>query len=174
VTPLRNVRNDDLDWLPALAKTVADDTTMTDVISPHVHEYGSTPPQRELTFAARPAALPWLEANYPAWREAAAAIAAATAGLADQEYVGVALWLAATRPRTDLEQQKRIVAGFLVLRARTVTASGWRKEYGDARALLNAISQVLSEQFSLRPPPGRPGVRATAPAGEEMPAGSSL
>jgi hypothetical protein len=170
VTPLRNWRSDDLDWLPALAKTIADQTTMTDLIAPVVREYGSTPPARELSFAARPDALPWLEASYPAWREVAAAIVAIAAGFTDQEYAGVALWLAATHPRTDLEQQKRIVAGFLLLRAKMITAGGWLEEYGDAQALLKAINQVLSEQFSLHPPPGRQRMRATAAAGDAPPA----
>jgi hypothetical protein len=150
-TPVRNLRSPDEDWLPALAKTVADGTTMTDLITPVVREYGSTPPSREMTFAGRPDALPWLDASYPAWRDCATAIAAATAGLAGQEYAAVALWLALTRYPADRKQQKRIIAGFVLLRGKTTTADGWQERHPDSRALIRAVNDVLDEHLTPLP-----------------------
>jgi hypothetical protein len=156
-TPVRNLRSPDEVWLPALAKTLAEGTTVTDVINSDLHEYGSTPPARELTFTEWPDAPHWLDANYPAWRDCAAALGAATAGLADQEYAGVALWLAITSHPGGRKQQHRLIAGFLLLRARTTTARRWREGNADLRALLRAINNVLHEHL----PPSGPA-RATA------------
>lgn len=148
-TPVRNLRNPDEDWLPALAKTVADETTMTNLIAPVVREYGSTPPSRPMTFTGRPDALPWLDASYPAWRDCATAIAAA--GLAGQEYAAVALWLALTRYPADRKQQKRIITGFVLLHAKTTTAAGQQERQLNPRALILAINGVLDEHLTHLP-----------------------
>jgi hypothetical protein len=150
-TPVRNLRSPDEDWLPALAKTVADETTMTNLITSVVREYGSTPPSRPMTFTGRPDALPWLDASYPAWRDCATAIAAATAGLAGQEYAAVALWLALTRYPADRKQQKRIITGLVLLHAKTTTADGWQERHPDPRALIRAINDVLDGHLTHLP-----------------------
>jgi hypothetical protein len=170
-TPLRNLRSDDVVWLPALARTVADDTTVTDLVNDTLVHAGSAPLARPLTFRHWPDAGPWLAAHYPAWPELAAALQAAAPGLADSNYIGVALWLALTRRRFRKEQQN-VIAGFLLHRAITITAApgrevaagDWQERYDDMEALLKAVNQVLDEQLSLRPPPRRPGKRLGAGA----------
>ncbi len=142
-TPLRNVRSGDDIWLPVLAKALAEATTATDVVNAGLREYISTPP--DLTFSEWPEAPQWLEGNCPGWRKTAAAVRDVTADLADEEYLGVALWLAVTRHRPADQAPQRLVAGFLLLRANLVTEGGWRDRYPDSDALLRAINAVLSE-----------------------------
>jgi hypothetical protein len=137
-------------WLPAIAKTVAEGTTVTEVITASLRDYTSTPPSHRFTFAEWPEARPWLDTSYPEWRKAAVALADVTAGLADEEYAGVALWLAITRHPADRAQQQRVIAGFLLGRASTVTRGGWRDRYRDSRALLQAITAALSEHLPPR------------------------
>ena len=149
-TPIRNVRVADEVWLPAIAKATAEETTVTDVVTASLREYTSTPPKRGFTFAAWPEAQPWLDAEFPAWRLAARSLADVTAGLVDEEYAGVALWLAITRHPADQAQQQRVVAGFIVGRANSVAEGGWRDQYPDSRALLRAITAVLSEHLPHR------------------------
>jgi hypothetical protein len=148
-TTLRNLRLGALVWFPALARTVADDTTVTGQVEGYLRDYGSAPPDPPLTFAHRPDAAPWLDTHYPAWPTLAAAIEVAAPGLADAEYIGVALWLAMTR-RRDRKQQRHAIAGFLLSRAMTTGADGWRETYGDLDALLEAIIQVLDEHLPER------------------------
>lgn len=136
-------------WLPAIAKAVADGTTVTDVVTASLRDYVRKPPSHRFTFAEWPDARPWLDAHYPGWREAAVALADVTAGFADEEYAGIALWLAMTRHPADPAQQQRVIAGLLLGRADTVTRGGWRKRYTDSRALLRAITGVLSEHLPL-------------------------
>jgi hypothetical protein len=162
-TPLRNLRSDDVAWLPALARTVADDTTVSARVDAFLRENGGPPPDRPLSFECWPDAGPWLAAHYPPWPELAAALQAAAPGLADTEYIGVALWLALTRRRFRKEQQN-VIAGFLLHRAIAITAGGWREKYDDTQALLEAVNQVLDEQLSRRPPPRMPGKRAAGAA----------
>ncbi|MFI5062772.1 MAG: hypothetical protein ACHP9Z_02160 [Streptosporangiales bacterium] len=150
-TPLRNLRSPDEVWLPALARAAAEGETVTDVINDRLREYGSTPPSHRFTFAEWPDARPWLDAQFPAWSAAAQALVDVTAGLVDQEYAGVALWLALTRHPADQAQQQRVMAGFLLGRANTVEDGGWRDRYADSRALLRAITEVLSEHLPNRP-----------------------
>ncbi|MGH3284426.1 MAG: hypothetical protein ACRDPD_07035 [Streptosporangiaceae bacterium] len=157
-TPVRNHRSPDETWLPALAKTVADGTTMTDLINPVLAEYGSTPPDRGLTFAERPDALPWLEASFPAWRDCADAIAAATGGLAEREYAGVAVWLALTHSPASRRQQKRVIAGFVLLRANTAGEADLAERTAGGQALIRAVNGVLDQY--LPPPRRREGPRA--------------
>jgi hypothetical protein len=168
-TPLRNHRSHNVVWLPALARTVAEDTTVTDFINEALSEYGSTPLTRSLTFRHWPEAAPWLDAHYPAWPELAAALQAAAPGLADADYIGVAVWLAITRRRADRKLQQHIIAGFLLQRAITGTADGWREKYDDTEALLTAINQVLDEQLPGRQPPWRRS-RTRAAGGSAAPA----
>lgn len=151
------MRSEDEVWLPALARTVADGDTVTDLVNDILRDYNRTP--LILTFRDWPGASPWLAEEYPAWTEVAAALEVAAPGLADSEYIGVALWLAITR-RRDRKQQQNVIAGFLLDRAITSTAGRWREKYDDTEALLQAINQVLDEQLSLRPPPRQPGSRA--------------
>jgi len=171
-TPLRNLRIDHDVWLPALARTVADDTTVTDLVDGTLRDYGSAPLDRPLTFGQWPDAAHELAADYPRWPELAAAIEVAAPGLADTDYIGVTLWLAMTR-RRDPKQQRHIIAGFLLRRAMTAEAGGWREKYDDLDALLKAIDQVLDEHLpgglprsSMRPigpaEAGRPGRGAVA------------
>jgi hypothetical protein len=160
-TPLRNLRLGDLVWLPALARTVAGDTTVTGEVEGYLRDYGSAPPDPPLTFGHWPDAAPWLDAHYPAWPKLAAAIESSAPGLADSDYIGVALWLAMTR-RRDRKQQRHAIAGFLLSRAMTTEAAGWREKYDDLEALLEAIYQVLDEQL-----PGR-GVPAGSAAGRAV------
>jgi hypothetical protein len=169
-TPLRNLRSDNEVWLPALARTVADGTTATDLVNEMLSEYGSG--LQPLTFSAWPAAPAWLAAEYPAWTEVAAELEVAAPGLADTEYIGVALWLAITR-RRDRKQQQNVIAGFLLARAITITAGGWREKYADTEDLLQAINQVLDIQMRLRPPPPvRRGGRADGATSAARRAGS--
>lgn len=156
-TALRNLRSESVVWLPALARTVVDGDTVTDLVNDYLRDYNSSP--LVLTFRDWPGASPWLTGEYPAWTEVAAALEVAAPGLADTEYIGVALWLAITR-RSDRKQQQNVIAGFLLDRAITTTAGGWREKYDDPEALLQAINQVLDEQLSLRPPPRQRGRRA--------------
>ena len=168
-TPLRNLRSDNDVWYPALARAVADGNTVTNLVNDILRDYVSAPPARPLTFGDWPNAGPWLDTHYPAWPEVAAAIQSAAPGLADTEYIGVALWLAFTRRRHRKEQQN-IIAGFLLQHAITITAApgrkvaagDWQERYDDTQALLEAVNQVLDEQLSRRPPPRMPGKR---PAG---------
>jgi hypothetical protein len=162
-TPLHNLRAAPEVWYPAHARTLIEDTDVTKVLVAALLEYGRTPPSRELSFAQWPEAPAWLEASYPAWRQCAAAIEEATAGLAGEEYIAVALWLAMSRNPGDRKQQQGDVAGFLVLRAATVTAGGWQERYLDSSALFRAISEVLE---SYLPP-------VAAPAGELQAADST-
>jgi hypothetical protein len=163
-TTLRNLRSGDLVWLPALARTVADGDTVTDLINDILRDYVSTPLTRPLTFGDWPDASPWLEAHCPDWPALATAIQDAAPGLADPEYIGVALWLAMTR-RRDRRQQRHVIAGFLLSRAMTAEAGGWRENDDDLEALLKRINQVLDEQLPGRQPPSRRGTRtATGPA----------
>lgn len=153
-TPLRNLRAHNLVWFPALARTVADDTTVTELFSDTLREYGGAPLTRPLTFGDWPDASPWLEDHYPDWRELAGAVQAAAPGLADTAYIGVALWLAMTR-RRDRTQQRHVVAGFLVHRALTAEAAEWRGMYDDPDALLEAINRVLDEHLPAAVPAAR-------------------
>jgi len=163
-TPVRNLRSPDEIWLPALARTIADATTMTDLINPVVLEYGSTPPDCGLTFAERPDALRWLDASFPAWRDCADAIAAATGGLAGQEYTGVALWLALTHAPASRRQQTRVIAGFVLLRARTAAEADLPEPPADARTLIRAVSAVLDQHL----PPPRARRRPAGPGREQQ------
>lgn len=147
-TPLRNMRVTDEVWLPAIAKAVAEGTTVTEVITASLRDYTSAPASRRFRFAEWPEARPWLDTHYPEWRKAAAALADVTAGLADEEYAGVALWLAITRHPADRTQQQRVVAGFLLGRAST--EGDWRDRYTDSRALLQAITATLGEHLPPR------------------------
>lgn len=165
-TTLRNLRLNDLVWLPALALTVADGDTVTDLVDDILRDYVSTPYIRPLTFGDWPDASPWLGAHYPGWLELASAIQAAAPGLADTEYIGVAVWLAMDR-RRDPNQRRHVIAGFLLHRAMTAETAGWREKRDDTQALLNllkAINQVLDEHL-----PGRSG---SAGGGTQAPAGS--
>ncbi len=153
-TPLRNLRSDNVVWLPALARTVAEDTTVTALFNDTLREYGSALPDPPLTFGHWPDAVPWLDAHYRAWPKLAAAIQVAAPGLADTDYIGVALWLAMTR-RRDRKQQQHVIAGFLLSRAMTTEAAGWREKYDDLEALLKAINQVLDEHLPGRQQPAR-------------------
>jgi hypothetical protein len=158
-TPLRNLRLDDQAWLPALAGTVANGTTVTDLVDGTLRDHGSAPLDRPLTFGNWPDAAPWLEEHYPRWTELAAEIEATAPGLADTEYIGVALWLAMTRHRgrgkpagdrhghRPRNQQQHVMAGFLLRCAMTAEPGGWREKYEDPDALLEAINQVLDEHL---------------------------
>jgi hypothetical protein len=168
-TPLRSLRSGALVWYPALAHSIADGDTLTDVVNDILRDYGRTPLIRPLTFGDWPDASPWLEAHYPGWPQLAAAIQAAAPGLADAEYIGVAVWLAMTSRRAR-EQRQHVIAGFLLSRAMTTEADGWREKRDDAQALLNllkALNQVLDEQLpggrrSSRSRPRRAGGPAAA------------
>jgi hypothetical protein len=153
-TPVRNLRSPDEVWLPALAKAAAEGTTVTDVVNASLRRYTRSPAARAFTFSEWPEAAEWLDDSYPAWRECAVALIEATAAVADEEYMGVALWLAITRHPADLAQQQRVVTGFLLGRASAVTRGGWRDQYADSRALLRAISTVLGEYLPRRQPAG--------------------
>ncbi len=155
-TQLRNFRLDDWALLPALAGTVANGTTVTDLVDGTLRGHGSAPLDRPLTFGNWPDAAPWLEAHYPRWPEFAAAIEAAAPGLADTDYIGVALWLAMTRhrgrgkPAGDRHghrpriQQRHVMAGFLLRCAMTAKPGEWRERYEDPDALLEAIKRVAA------------------------------
>ena len=150
-TPLRNIRSPDDVWLPAIAKAEAEGTTVTDVVNATLRRYARKAAARPFTFDEWPEAEEWLEAAWPTWRECAAALTDATAGLGGEEYIGVALWLAITRHPADPVQQQRVVAGFLLGLATEVRRGGWRDRYADSRALLAAITSVLAEHLERRP-----------------------
>src|ERR1700735_4656902 len=82
-TPVRNLRSRDETWLPALAKTVARGSTLTEKINADLDKFGRDAP--ELTFALYPASRRWLETNYPQWQDVAAAVEKA-AGLHGGEF----------------------------------------------------------------------------------------
>jgi hypothetical protein len=149
-TPNRNLRVADDVWLPALANAVADDTSLTEVITADLRRYNSRKPRHRFTFSEWPEALPWLEASYPGWRDLAAAITDLSAGFADEEYAGVAVWLAMTRHPADRTQQQRVIAGFLLGRANTVSRGGWPDRYKNSAALLAAITAELEEHLPRR------------------------
>lgn len=143
-------------WYPAHARTLIEGATVTDVVGERLDEYGRMPPSRELTFAEWPEALPWLEGSYPAWRQCAAEIGEVTAGLAGEEYIGVALWRALTHSPADRRQQQALVAGFLVLRAAVVTAGGWQGDFLNSSALFQAVSNVLTRCLPSAVPAAEP------------------
>jgi hypothetical protein len=142
-TPLRNIRANDDVWLPALAASIAENRSVTDVIVDRLREYIAERYRHAFKFSEYPEALPWLEANYPQWANLAAELIEATAGLADDEYMGVAIWLALTRHPADVAQQHRVITGFLLGRAATVRRGGWKNRYADSRALTAKIRSIL-------------------------------
>jgi hypothetical protein len=81
---------------------------------------------------------------------------------------GVALWLALTRYPADPVHQQRVIAGFLLGRASYAAPGGWRDQYQDSRALLQAINTVLAEHLAgagpADLPPGRADRRAARKA----------
>jgi hypothetical protein len=150
-TPSHNFRAAPEVWYTAHARTLIEDTDVTAVLVASLLEYIRTPLSRELSYAQWPEAPAWLEANYPRWRQCAAAIEETTAGLAGDEYIAVALWLAMTRNPGDRKLQQGDVAGCLLLRAASVTAGGWQERYFDAGALFRAVCDVLESHL---PPAG--------------------
>lgn len=149
-TPVRNLRVADDVWLPALAKAVAENRSLTDVIVDCLERYNSARPAHRFTFGEWPEALPWLSTHFPGWRDLAAGIADLSAGFANDEYAGVAIWLAMTRHPGDRTQQQRVIAGFLLGRASDVRHGGWRDRYANSAALLQVISALLDEQLPRR------------------------
>src|SRR5260370_18674759 len=81
-TQLRNFRLDDWALLPALAGTVANGTTVTDLVDGTLRGHGSAPLDRPLTFGNWPDPAPRLDAHYPPSPPLTAAVRAAAAALA--------------------------------------------------------------------------------------------
>ena len=147
-------------WLPQVALAVAEGTTVTAMVAEDMRIRQRRGLRRPQWFASWPQAASWLEGNYPDWRRLADAIAAVTGDLTGPEYTAVAMWQAMTRHPGDPEEQKGLIAGFVLLAAAADTAGTWQEDYIDSRALLAAVLRVLDEHLTdpepeADPPAGR-------------------
>lgn len=148
-------------WLPQVALAVAEGTTVTAMVAEDMRIRQRRGLRRPQWFASWPQAASWLEGNYPDWRRLADAIAAVTGDLTGPEYTAVAMWQAMTRHPGDPEEQKGLIAGFVLLAAAADTAGTWQEDYIDSRALLAAVLRVLDEHLT------DPEPEADPPGGQE-------
>lgn len=150
-TPVRNLRVNDVRWLPALAKAEAEDRTLTDVIEDALDEYNAEPiaGARLFTLANWPQARPWIN-GHEASLSALTEHVDAAVDQVPPEWLTIAAWLATTRHPADPVQQRRILAGHIIGRAIDAPATAsWRSRYRDSRHLLEVVQEILDRLLPL-------------------------